>query len=307
MIKFYACEEEGFVERQQWQPHYWIDVGCPGDRDCEFLRSQLGLPDSFLESIADIDERPRFDREDGWIMTILRIPHRDDSDPLVYSTVPLGVMTKDDFIVTVCHKFTDVIPDFISLSNRRHISVDNLPDFILHLIYTGTSWFLRYLQDINRIVTKSTEQLERSVRNRDLLNLMKLQKALVYFNTSLQGNSMLTERLNKVFVDDCDPDLLEDTDIEISQATNTVDVYMEILSNCLDTFANVISNNVNDIMKTMTSVSIVLMIPTLIASFYGMNVSVWGGSARYAFLAIILVSFGLSAIVYAWLRKVRWL
>ena len=174
------------------------------------------------------------------------------------------------------------------------------------VIYSSTYWFLQYLKDINETVGTFTHQLEKSVRNEVLLSLMQLQEALVYFNTSLQGNSMLTERLNKVFSDDCDADLLEDVEIELGQALNTVNVYMEILSNSMDTFASVISNNVNNIMKRMTSISIILMIPTLVASFYGMNVDVWFASNELAFGFIILFSFSVAAVVWYWLHKVRW-
>lgn len=306
MIRFYACDDEGFVEMDRWQPHYWVNVECPSEGDCQYLRN-LGVPDHFMESVSDIDERPRFEHEDGWLLTILRIPHHYADDGIRYTTVPLGVMTKGDFIITVCHTCTEMIPDFIDHNNRRHINIDNQPDFVLRLIYSSAYWFLHYLKEINDCVSAYMDQLEKSVRNEVLLNMMQLQKALVYFNTSLQGNSLLTERLNKVFSDDCDADLLEDVEIELGQASNTVNVYMEILSRTMDTFASVISNNVNNIMKRMTSISIILMIPTLIASFYGMNVDVWFGGAANAFGFIVMVSFGLAALVWYWLHRKRWL
>lgn len=306
MMKFYSCDNEGFVEMAEWQPHYWISVEQPTGEDCAFLRN-LNVPESFMENIADIDERPRFEHEDGWLLTILRIPHHFSDDPMKYITVPLGVMTKDDVIITVCHTRTEMIPDFINHSNKRHVNIDNQPDFVLRLVYSSTYWFLQYLKDINNTVSDFTRQLEKSVRNEVLLNMMQLQKALVYFNTSLQGNSMLTERLNKVFSVDCDAELLEDVEIELGQATNTVNVYMAIMSNSMDTFASVISNNVNDIMKKMTSISIILMIPTLVASFYGMNVDVWFSGSDNAFGLIILFSFIFAGLIWYWLRRVKWL
>ena len=306
MIKFYSFEEDGVLEQLEWQPHYWINVERPDADDYRFVES-LGVPESFMENVADMDERPRFEHENGWLLTIVRVPVHDDKDPLEYSTVPMGIMTKDDIIVTVCHKSTSMIPDFIDHTHKRHITIENQPDFVLRMIFSSTYWFLVYLKKINDTVVSFTEELERSVRNELLLSLMKLQKALVYFNTSLQGNNMLTERVNEVFAEDCDMDLLGDVEIELRQACNTVNVYMEILSNSLDTFASVISNNVNDKMKTMTSVTIILMVPTLVASFYGMNVGVWFGTARYSFGCIILVSFLLAGIVWYWLKRVKWL
>lgn len=307
MIRFYACEENGLTEKTDWEPHYWINVEQAVAADTDYLCSQWGVPESFVENLADVDERPRFEREDGWLLTIVRIPVRKKDDPLQYHTVPLGIMTKDSFIITLCYAETEMIPDFIDHCNKRHISVGNQPDFVLRIIFSSTFWFLCYLKQINDTVELYTRQLERSVRNEALLSMMKLQKALVYFNTSLQGNQLLADRIDKVFADNCDTDLLEDVSIELSQATNTVNVYMEILSNSMDTFASVISNNVNDVMKTMTSISVILMIPTLIASFYGMNVEVWFASAPAAFGSIILISFVLAAIVWYFIRRARWI
>lgn len=300
MIKYYSCEDDGLTERSSWQPQYWINVQNPDDAELGELR-RLCVPESFLESVYDRDERPRFEHEDGWLLTILRIPHHSIEG---YTTVPLGVMTKGDIIITVCRIETQMIADFIDHSNKRHIRVDNQPDFVLRLVYSSTFWFLQYLRDINEKVSASTRQLEMSVRNELLLDMMKLQKALVYFNTSLQGNGMLLERIDKVYADDCDAALLEDVKIEMGQATNTVNVYMEILSTSMDTFASVISNNVNAVMKRMTGISIILMTPTLVASFYGMNVKVWGGTAPQAFWIIVCVSFVLAAAVWLWLRRI---
>lgn len=307
MIRFFSCEDDGFIERTEWQPHVWVDVECPTGAEAEILRAEWGVPESFLENLADVDERPRFEREDGWLLTIVRIPVHAPHDSLSYTTVPLGVITKDEFIITVCYSDNELIEDFIAHTRKRRININNEPDFILRVIFSSTYWFLRYLKDINDTVGRFTRQLEHDVRNETLLSMMQLQKALVYFNTSVQGNSMLTERVNKLFLADCDADLLEDVEIELSQAQNTVNVYMAILSNAMETYASVISNNVNTIMKTMTSVSVILMVPTLIASFYGMNVEVWFSNSPWAFGGIILLSFALSAIAWYFIRRARWM
>lgn len=306
MIKFYSYEQDGIVEQQQWNPHHWINVEKPDKKDRETL-SEFSVPDSFIENLEDIDERPRFEREDGWLLTIVRIPNSSHHNRLSFSTVPLGIMTKGDIIITVCMTKTNIIDDFIDHCNKRHISVDNQPNFVLRIIFSSTYWFLTYLKQIDKTIESYTSNLSKGVSNDTLLNLMELQKSLVYFNTSLQGNSMLIQRLDKVFEDDCNPDLVEDVEIELSQAQNTVNVYIEILSNSMDTFASVISNNVNNVMKTMTSISLILMIPTLIASFYGMNVDVWFGTAPRAFLFIILFSFAISGIAWYLLHRRGWL
>lgn len=305
MIRFYACDN-GFVEQDERGPHFWINVECPTSADRDFLLGELGLPESFLDNIADEDERPRFEREDGWLLTIIRLPVKGGEDFYSYTTVPMGIITKDEVVVSVCHSKTEMIPDFIDHTRKRHIKIDNHPDFILRLIYSSTYWYLRYLKMINTTVADSMGDLEKSVTNKDLLNLMKLQNALVFFNTSLKGNSMLIERLDKEFSDSPDADLTEDVEIELQQADNTVSVYMEILDSATDTFASIVSNNVNQIMKKMTTVSIILMIPTLIASFYGMNVSVAFGNWPSAFWLIICFSFALSILIYLLLRRTKW-
>lgn len=306
MRKYYSSEN-GYVEKSEWEPECWINVECPDSGDFEFLRQTLHVPESFLESAADEDERPRFDHEDDWLLTILRIPRKNGSDPDIYDTVTLAVITKNDLLITISHSKTEMIDDFISHSRRRHIMEVNKPDFILRLIYSAAYWYLNYLKEINRTVSRSVTDLRSSVRNEDLYNMMKLQESLVYFNTSLKGNTTLVERINKMFADNCDPELLEDVEIELQQAQNTVNIYIEILDSTMDTLSSVISNNVNEIMKKMTSVSIILMLPTLIASFYGMNVTVAFGSDPAAFWKIIGFSMALALLIYLWLRKIKWI
>ena len=158
------------------------------------------------------------------------------------------------------------------------------------------------------LAAEQTDRLEKSIRNEDLLQLMKLQKTLVYFNTSIRGNEVMIGRLKNIFQDTnyLDLELLEDVVIELKQAYNTVNIYSDILTGTMDAFASIISNNVNAIMKRMTSLSITLMIPTLIASFYGMNVDIHLESFPHAFIFIILLSAILSAVTFVWFRRIKW-
>lgn len=306
-MKRYYTSDDGYIEHDTWQPECWINIECPTVSDFDYLRTRMGVPETFLESVTDPDERPRFDREDDWLLTILRIPTRLADDPQSkYTTLTLGIITKDDIIVTICHEKTEMLDDYIEYTRHKHIKVESRPDFILRLVFSATYWYQRYLQEINNTAADAAGTPERGVRNDDLFTLMHQQKALVYFNTSLRGNEILVERIDKMFEDDCDPELLEDVQIELQQALNTVDVYIDILESTADTLASVISNNVNQIMKRMTSVSIILMLPTLIASFYGMNVAVAFGQSPYAFWGIIIFSMVFAAIIYLWLRKIKW-
>ncbi|MCM1032748.1 MAG: magnesium transporter CorA family protein [Odoribacter sp.] len=307
MKKFLHCDN-GFIEQDTWQPDCWVNIEEPDETDLLFLADTLGVPQSFMESLADADERPRVDNEDGWLLTILRVPMPDPSGETPFTTVPIGVMTNRDMIVTLCHYKTEIVDDFISFSQRRAIQVIRQQDFIMRLIVSATYWYLSYLKDINSEVSSAEKALRKSVQNRDLIAMLRIQKTLVYFNTSINGNHSLLERLCKVYADDYDTDLLEDLEIEIKQADNTVNVYSNILESTMDAYASVISNNINNIMKRMTSITLIIMVPTLIASLYGMNVNdLWLAQVKGSFFMVLGIAVLLTLGAYIWLRKIKWL
>ena len=307
MRKYLYCEA-GFVEKSQWLPNSWVNVVCPDANDFEFLTKELQVPESFLNDIADTDERPRTDTEGNWLLTILRIPVQNNQNGIPFSTVPIGIITNNEIIVSVCYHNTELLPDFIEHTRRKGIVVRNILDLILRLIYSSAVWFLKYLKQINVDITAAEKELEKSIRNEDLLRLMKLQKTLVYFNTSIRGNEVMIGKLKSIFQDTdyLDQELVEDVIIELKQAFNTVNIYSDILTGTMDAFASIISNNVNAIMKRMTSLSITLMIPTLIASFYGMNVDIHIDEIPHAFVWIVLASAILSALTFIVFRKIKW-
>jgi magnesium transporter len=284
-------------------------VECPVESDFEFLQGTLHIPEEFLEDIADIDERPRTESEGIWKLIILRIPLRSShTADLPFTTVPIGIIISRDVLVSVCYYHTELLTDFIRHVRRKNIEIPTKADFILRLIYSSAFWFQKYLKEIYNHVNDAEKELEKSIRNEDLLQLMKLQKSLVYFNTSIRGNEMMIGRMKKAMQnsESFTLDLVEDVVIELKQASNTVNIYSDILTGTMDAFASVISNNVNAIMKRMTSISITLMIPTLIASFYGMNVEVGVDKVPYAFVLIIVISALLSAVSVIWFRKIKW-
>ena len=297
------------MEKAQWLPNSWVNVVCPNNDDFEFLTQTLNVPESFLNDIADTDERPRTDTEGNWLLTILRIPVvNKQNGSLPFDTVPIGIITNNEIIVSVCYHNTDLLPDFIEHTRRKGIVVRNKLDLIFRLIYSSAVWFLKYLKQINIAISAAEKELERSIRNEDLLRLMRLQKTLVYFNTSIRGNEVMIGKLRSIFQDTdyLDTELVEDVIIELKQALNTVNIYSDILTGTMDAFASIISNNVNTIMKRMTSLSIVLMLPTLIASFYGMNVDIHLEEVPFAFSLIVLFSIGLSTLAFVIFRKIKW-
>lgn len=306
-MRQFFISDNGFFETDTWTQGCWVNVVCPDNDDFNFLTGELKIPEAVLEYTADIDERPRIERDGDWVLTILRIPIKSDNPDIQPAfTAPIGIITSGDIMVTVCYHRSELIDDFIEYSRARAITVNGPSTFILRVIFSSAYWFLNYLKIINDGVNKAEKELSKSVKNSDLLNLMKLQRTLVYFNTSLRGNDVLISRLRHVFTDDFDLDLLEDVEIELKQALNTVNIYSEILAGTLDTYASIISNNVNMIMKRMTGTTIVLMIPTLIASFYGMNVDIGISSWPHAFWLLVAAATLLTLICFLLLRHVKW-
>lgn len=307
MRKFLQCEA-GFVERKDWAPDCWVNVEMPDADDFRFLEEELKVPESFITDIADIDERPRIEMEGNWMLTVLRIPIQQKDNSIPFGTVPIGVITNGDIVVTLCYHQTELIPDFIGYTRRKEIVVRNKTDLILRLIHSSAVWFLKYLKQINIEISTAEKALEQSIRNEDLLRLMKFQKTLVYFNTSIRGNESTIGRIKTVFQNTgyLDNDLVEDVVIELRQAFNTVNVYSDILTGTMDAFASIISNNVNTIMKRMTSISIILMVPTLIASLFGMNVDLHISGYSHAFSFIVILSIFLSTIAFVLFRRIKW-
>ena len=306
-MKSYLTFEPGVPELEEFAPHCWVHVECPDEDDFMFLTKELGIPREFLSDIADIDERPRSEREDDWLLTILRIPMDGGGPGMPYQTVPLGIITGHRATVSVCYRRTQLLPDFINHIRRKNIGIANQTEFVTRMIYSSAVWFLKYLKLMYLEINRAEKELELSIRNEDLLRIMRLQRSLVYFSTSIRGNEAMLGRLRTTSrASSVDPDLFEDVSIELRQAYNTINIYTDIVTSMMDASANIISNNVNTIMKRMTSISIVLTVPTMISSFFGMNVNVYLGEWYWAFLAIFAVSVTISGLAFYLFRKIKW-
>ncbi len=271
MITHYK-NDKGFVKTEKMEGNCWINVVCPTKEETKFLLQELQIPDDFYNDIEDIDERPRIEIENGWTLIILRIPFKSNDAKLPFNTAPLGLMFKDDTFVSLCFHEIDILSDFVSYTLRKKIIIHNHFDFVLKLLLSSSVWFLKYLKQINQRIKLAEDNLEQSIKNEELQALLQIEKCLVFFITSLKGNDVLFRRIKNLKNNDFDPELLEDVEIELRQAEETTNIYSNILTGMMDAYASVISNNLNVIMKRLTSISIILMIPTLIASLYGMNV-----------------------------------
>ena len=306
-MRTYLSLEAGLSQLEEYTPKCWINIEFPDEDDLHFLTEELGVPSEFLADIADVDERPRTEKEDDWQLTILRIPLESNIQGLPYMTVPVGVITGKETTITVCYRKSQLIPDFISHIRRKGISITSQADFITRMIYSSAVWFLKYLKLIYLEIYRAEKELEESVRNEDLMRIMRLQKSLVYFSTSIRGNEAMLGRLRTATrAGEIDPDLVEDVSIELRQAYNTINIYTDICNSTMDALGSIISNNVNTIMKRMTSLQIVLTIPTMIASFYGMNVDVYIAEWHYSFIAIMIISVIISAIAFVLFKRIKW-
>lgn len=284
----------------------WINVVNPSPDEIAHLES-LGIPLDYINYPLDLDERARTERENGELLIVLRIPfYQGNSADIPYTTIPLGIILTDRFLITICKLENTVIQDFIA-GRIRNLSTGKRHRFVLKILFNTANLYLSYLREITRAVDQLEDQLQKSTRNKEVLELLKYQKSLTLFTTALKSNELMMERLQRSRIFETypeDEDLLEDVITENRQAIEMTNISSNILSSMMDAFASIISNNLNGVMKLLASVTIVLSIPTMIASFFGMNVHVPLENNPLAFLMIILMTSGIgfTAVFFFWKR-----
>ena len=297
----------GLKSIDQWQTNCWIQVTCPTEEDQHILEERFEIPDYFLSDISDNDERARYEYDDGWMLIILRIPYvKEVRSRTPYITVPLGIIHKRDVTITVCHYETNMMIDFVTYQQKRKEGFTDYVDMIFRLFLSSAVWYLKRLKQINNLIDKAKRNLDKDIDNESLIGLSRLQDSLTYFITSIRGNENLLAKLKfKLQVDELDADLIEDVNIEISQARETASIYSDILESTMDTYSSILSNNLNTVMRTLTTVSIILMIPTLISSFMGMNLVNGMEGTQYGFGVAVIISVALSVITWWIFRHKR--
>lgn len=298
----------GLVISDKWEPKSWVNVEEPTLEDKNYLLKTLQIPEAYYNDIEDFDERPRFEIDEGWYLALMRIPIKNKDNKLPFSTIPLGIIFKEDIFVSVCFFKNEMITDFINYTKRKSIKIQNNFDITLRLLLSSSIWYLKYLKQINQKIKLAEDKLEKSIRNEDLQTLLQIEKCLVFFTTSLKGNDVLVNRIKnfKEYKDSYDSELIEDVEIELKQALDTTNIHSEILSGMMDAYASVISNNISVIMKRLTSISIILMIPTLIASLYGMNVPNVFENNALGFWIILAISFSIATMTVIVFIKRKW-
>jgi magnesium transporter len=297
-MKTFWNTNQGLTPLTEWQPNCWIQVTCPTDDDREYLEKTFQIPDYFITDISDTDERARYEYDDGWMLIILRIPYvKEVRSRTPYTTVPLGIIHKRDITITVCYYETNMMIDFVSYQQKRGEGFTDYVDMIFRLFLSSAVWYLKRLKQISMLIEKAKRNLDREVNNESLIGLSRLQDSLTYFNTSIRGNETLLSKLKfKLQIDELDADLIEDVTIEMTQARETTSIYSNILESTMDTYQSIINNNMNTIMRTLTSVTIILMLPTLVASFFGMNLINGMENSPIGFVIAIILSVAISVV-----------
>ena len=308
-MKTYWNFQGGLTQLSEWQPNSWIQVTCPTEEDQHHLEKQFGIPDYFITDISDTDERARYEYDDGWMLIILRIPYvKEVRSRTPHTTVPLGILIHDDICITVCNYETNMMIDFVSYQQKRNQGFTDAVDLVFRLFLSSSVWYLKRLKQISVLIDESKQKLDQKISNEDLIGLSRLQDSLTYFVTSLRGNETLLSKLKfKLPVDELDADLIEDVTIEMNQARETTNIYTHILDSTMDTYASIINNNTNSVMKTMTSISIVLMFPTLVASLFGMNLLNGIEHAWWGFPVVTIASVGVAAISFWAFKHRHWI
>jgi len=306
-MKTFWNTQGGLTQLEEWQPNCWIQVTCPTEEDQRELEEKFNIPDYFMSDISDTDERARYEYDDGWMLVILRIPYvKEIRSRTPYTTVPLGIIHKRDVTITVCFYETNVMIDFVSFQQKRGEGFTDHVDMIFRLFLSSAVWYLKRLKQISMLVDKAKRNLDKEVNNESLIGLSRLQDSLTYFQTSIRGNETLLSKLKfKLQIDELDADLIEDVNIEMTQARETTSIYSNILESTMDTYQSIINNNMNTVMRTLTSVTIIMMIPTLITSMFGMNLVNGMEAKPWGFVIAIIFSVAISAIAWGIFRRKR--
>ena len=306
-MKTFWNTQGGLTQLTEWQPNCWIQVTCPTEEDQHELEEKFNIPDYFMSDISDTDERARYEYDDGWMLIILRIPYvKEIRSRTPYTTVPLGIIHKRDVTITVCYYETNMMIDFLSFQQKRGEGFTDHVDMIFRLFLSSAVWYLKRLKQISMLVDKAKRNLDKEVNNESLIGLSRLQDSLTYFQTSIRGNENLLQKLKfKLQIDELDADLIEDVNIEMSQARETTSIYSDILESTMNTYQSIINNNMNTVMRTLTSVTILMMIPTLVTSMFGMNLINGMESKPWGFIIAIVLSICVSGLCWWFFRHKR--
>lgn len=311
MLKIYNTDiETGNIEEiKEFQKGSWISLVNPSEAEIKRVCESLEIEEDLIRDPLDFEEKARIEveEEDNTILFVVDVPiiERHEENEM-YSTMPLGmIVVRDDFFITVSLRKNRIIEDF-EKRKIKNFQTFKKSRFIFQILYLNSSYYLNHLKQINKETEIAEYILKNSMRNKELLKLLNLEKSLVYFTTSLKSNELVMEKtmrgkIIKLYEDD--EDILEDAITENRQAIEMAKIYTDILNGTMDAYASIISNNLNGVMKTLTAITIVLAVPTMISSFWGMNVKLPFENNPFGFLIMILLAVVTTLLVTWWLKK----
>jgi len=311
MIQYFKIIEQQTVAVDKPGDGVWVNVLPPLKQE-EFseLSTSLNIPIDFLKDSLDIDERSRYEIDDSATLIVLKTPTENNSfneSDAFYITIPICVILTPSQIVTVNSFENEAIKKFLNSFQKRHPDKKNM--MVLKIFEKVTTNFQDYLKEINQRRNLLEQKLYDSNRNVELLELVRIQKSLVYFVTALRSNELLMMKMmrtNILRLSDDEKEFLDDLIVETSQAVEMANTYTNILSSTLDAFASIISNNLNNVLKRLTSITIILSLPALVTSIYGMNVPIPGQNWPHSFYVPLIISLGLSIVISAYFWKKKW-
>ena len=311
MLKIYNTDIETnkLEEIKEFKKGSWINLVNPSEQEIKKVCESTNIQEDFIRDALDFEEKARIDKEEDddttlFVVDVPIVEKNEEND--VYTTMPLGmIVVRDDFFITVSLRKNKVIEDF-EKRKIKDFQTYKKSKLIFQILYLNSSYYLSYLKLINKETEIAEYILKNSMKNKELLKLLSLEKSLVYFSTSLKSNELVMERtlrgkIIKLYEDD--EDILEDAITENKQAIEMAKIYSDILNGTMEAYASIISNNLNGVMKFLTSITIVLAIPTMISSFWGMNVNLPFQDSKLGFVIMIAISAILTLVVTWWLKK----
>lgn len=309
MIKIYNTDmkTEKLEEVKEIKKGVWINLTNPSEAEIKKVCSQINIEEDFIRYPLDIEEQARIDIEDNQILFIIDVPIIEDiKDDKTYTTMPLGILiVGDDYVVTVSLRRNKVV-DAFEKNRIKSFYTYKKTRFLLQILYLNAACYLENLKKINKEQEATVAFLQESMQNKDLMQLLNLQNSLIYITTSLRSNEIVMEKtlrgkILKMYEED--EDILEDAIIENRQAIEMSKTYSDILTSTMDAYSSIISNNLNGVMKVLTSLTVLISVPTLIASIWGMNVKLPFEANRFGFIILLGVSLLIAIVTFIWLRR----
>ena len=311
LLKIYNTDIETneFSEIKEFKKGAWINLVNPSENEIKKVCENIGIQEDFIRDALDYEEKARIDKEedDNTTLFVVDVPITEKiEDAETYTTMPLGmIVVRDDFFLTVSLKRNKIIESF-EKRKIKNFQTYKKTRFIFQILYLNASYYLTYLKQINKETEIAEYILKNSMKNKELLKLLSLEKGLVYFTTSLKSNELVMEKTLRgkiVKLYEEDEEILEDAITENRQAIEMAQIYSNILTGTMDAYASIISNNLNGVMKFLTSITIILAVPTMISSFWGMNVALPFEKSPIGFVVMVVIAIIMTLAVTWWLKK----